>query len=279
MIQNSLDYSIPLILAALGGLISELSGILNIALDGAMLVGAFAGAITYWQTGSMALALLAVLTGTFIFALIQASVSRYLGANPFIAGLGANLFAAGIIGISQERLIGTQGVLQLPELNEFYPITRMVWLALVLILLGLVQTFVKHSKYGIRLRASGLDPESLRRRGISPERYQFFAIIAAAMFAGMGGFFLLQRLGAWVPYISAGRGWIALVLVYLGRKNPYLIALAGIAFAFLQNITLNLQPLMPNGLSLALPYFLILIYYLGSLGLSNYFSRKRKRLE
>lgn len=267
----------PLLLAALGGLFAELSGLLNIALEGLMLCGAFFAVLFAAYTESLLLgALLGALSALALSALL-AFVTLRLRANPFIAGLAVNLFAAGFTVSLAYRLFGTRGVITFPALQRL-PTLSLKWLNQIPILreiannhsyfvyagwllVALSSYVLYRTPFGIRLRATGLHEEAVLSLGIRVERYRFNALLISGFFAGLGGAFLTLNLRAFVPNISAGKGWIALVVIFLGQKRPRGILLAAFVIALAEAFSNYAQGAwkVPADLILALPYLFALV--------------------
>ncbi len=277
MIANSLGIMAPILIAALGGLISERAGVLNISLEGLMLTGAFASVVVTAASGSIVLGLLAgVLAGAFL-AFMFSIISIDFGSNIFITGLGINLLAAGGIPFISNQMFGTKGVLRfadiallprvvfpfdfrIPLLHDLlfgHQIGVYIGIALTaLVWLGLYRT-----SFGLRIRSVGANPEALRLRGLSPERYRRIAIILSGIGAGLGGGLLALRLGVYLPNITSGRGWIALVAIFLGYRRPVGVLIAAFVFAFAETVSMAAQGIVavPNTVLLSLPYILTVI--------------------
>jgi simple sugar transport system permease protein len=264
MIFNTLDLMAPVLIAALGGLLTERAGILNIALEGLMLTGAFTAVVVAGMTGSISAGISAALAAAGIFALLFAFVGIRLKANIFIAGLAVNLLASGIITFISGKLFSTRGVIRFadfPRLERIHlpggaALTIAVPAALILVPLFWYLLYV--TPFGLRLRAAGYNQHVLRSRGVEPEKVQILAVIFSGLACGLAGALLSLRLGAFVPGVTAGRGWIALVAIFLGRKHPGGILLATFFFALADSLAGNAQGLawLPPTLMLAFPYLI-----------------------
>jgi len=259
MIPDLLVAAAPLALAALGGLLTELSGSLGIFLEGFMVLGAFFA----WTTAS---ALDSVLFGTAFAVLLSAAVgwglSRFVkasGANPFIVGLALNLAASGLTETLSTLWYGTKGVLRDPGRSGVsLPFVYAAWGLVVLA--GL---FIERSKPGLRLRAAGSAPEASAERGIKVQNYRDLAWAAAAALAALAGAELTFRVGAYAPGGSAGRGWIALAAVYLGFRRVWGVAAAALLFALGEQLGSAAQgaSILPATVLLGLPAGLALTLY------------------
>lgn len=214
--------------------------------------------------------ILASLLGSLLFGL---STIR-LKANEFITGLATNLLAAGLGLVLSQRLFGTKGVMAfqfpkipvpgaalagLPVLGPLVfsqdILTLASWAA---VLAAWILT--RHSTFGMRLRAAGSTPAALEAIGLRPETYRLAAILVSGVSCGLAGAYLSLDLSAYVPNISSGRGWIALVAIYLGSKKPAGILLACLVFATAESFSNYAQGFLsvPPDFILAIPYLVTL---------------------
>ena len=268
---NAVSAMTPLLLAALGGLFSELSGTLNIALEGLMLTGAFFGAAAASATGSIFLGMAGGSLAAAILAWAYGSATLRLKANPFITGIAANIFASGSAVLLSRRLFGTGSVVTFalkavskplePALGGIPLLGAMLfgqtwivhasWLAAIL-----SWVLIARTPFGARLRATGANAEAVSAAGFSPDRYRLAAIVISGILAGAAGASLSLPLAAYVPNMSSGRGWIALVAVYLGFRKPWGIALACFIFALAEAYSNYAQGFLglPPEFILAIPF-------------------------
>lgn len=275
MIETLLTMAAPLILAGLGGLLTELSGALGIFLEGFMTLGSFFAWTATKATGS-------VFLGCLIATLPSAAVgwglcrfARAVGANLFIVALALNLASVGVVDALSATWYGTKGVLSDPTVPGASP------LAFVLLSLAAtvaVAVFVSRTRQGLRLRAAGRDPEALRERGVDPDAYRAGAWAAAAALSSLAGAALTFRVGAYAPGGVAGRGWIALVVVYLGFRNAWGVAAAALAFAVAEFLAAVAQGTgtVPSTLLLGLPSALAFLLFVLSTILRNRARRIRE---
>lgn len=261
MIESILVSSVPLLIAALGALVSDLSGYLAVFLEGAMALGSFfLWVFSVWSgsllIGFFATMVIAGLAGWFLSRFI-----RWTGANPFVAALALNLAAMGLTETISILLYNTKGVLRDPRF-PMVNVTVFVWLALALLLFAYF--VINHTLLGLRLRASGRSPEVLLQRGIDPVRYRDGAWAVAAMLAALAGGILTVKIGAYAPGGNTGRGWIALVIVYLGFRRVGGVALAAILFTFIERLGIEAQAVLeiPSTVLLGLPSLLALLLYI-----------------
>ena len=287
MLDGLLNSAAPLMLAGLGALLSDLSGTLGIFIEGFMTIGAFfswvfAGWVNsvFWGT----------VLSSFFAALIGWALARFVRisrANPFIAGLALNLAASGITLSLSAVWFGTKGVLQNPALkipgpviipmaanipflgriiSGQNPFTYAAWACAII-----SAVMLKRTVPGLRLRASGLSGDAASERGIRPGLYLEGAWTLAAFLAALAGAALTFRVGAYAPGGIAGRGWIALAVVFLGFRKVWGVVLAALIFSFAERLGLVIQGLGFQGIGalsatalLGLPSALALLFYIFS---------------
>jgi simple sugar transport system permease protein len=279
MINDLFNSSSPLVFAGLGALLTELTGVLGVFIDGFMNLGAFISFAFVGLTGSVMLGTLftAIIVGLMGFALsvfVQKS-----GANPFVAGLALNLAAGGICNSLSMIFFGTKGVVRNPNIsipNEIeIPLIKNIpilgdilsgylpfvyFAAFALLVCFFV---INKTKSGLHLRASGLSIDAAIERGINPHKYRAWAWAFSAALAALGGADLTFRIGVYTPGAIAGRGWIALAAVYLGFKNVWGIALAALLFALVERAGITLQGtgIISGTIIQGIPSFLALMLF------------------
>jgi simple sugar transport system permease protein len=271
----------PLLLASLGGLFTELSGMLNIALEGLLLFGAFFGIIGTYYSGSMVVGVCLGILGAMLLSALLATITLYLKANVFITGLAANLFASGMAVVLSYKLFGNKGVVVFEEIQRLptfsIPLIRdipilgdllsgynaYVYLSWFLLLLGYI--VLEKTVFGFRLRATGLNPQALSSLGLKVNRYRFLAFLVSGFTCGLGGSLLTLNLGAFVPNITSGKGWIALVVIFLGNKKPIGLLIASLVFGLSDAFSNYAQGAfnVPSDFILAIPYVVTLLAMIG----------------
>jgi simple sugar transport system permease protein len=267
-VGSSVAASLPLMLAALGGLFTAASGSLSIALEGSMLIAAFTAAAVGRWTGSYELGMIAgPAAGMFLSALAALCAIR-LRADVFVAGLAANLLAPGAASTLSHAIFGTKGVLPADSLSAgrggggsslfvSLGIDRALVLAgLVSIALGILYT---KTVFGLRVRACR-EEEASRAAGLDPERYRLAAHLVSGAASGLAGACLACGVSAFVPGMSAGRGWIALAAVFLGGRRPLGIVASCLLFGTLFSLSNLAQGILgasayTSELMLAVPSF------------------------
>jgi len=258
MIEAVAMASVPLILAALGGLISERAGVLNISLEGCITAGAFSAAWVLTSGGSPILAALAALLSGLLFGGLLAGMHLGLGANLFIAGLGINLLIPSLAGLISQSVWGHKGTIRfsIDEISGF-PASGMLIIAMAMIPLSIgALLMMNRTEFGRRIKTAGSTPIFLSERGIPPQRTQLTALLISSVSAALAGMILVMRIDAFVPGMSSGRGWIALVAIWLGFRSPIGIIIASYLFSLIEIISGRAQGIegVSGTLILALPY-------------------------
>lgn len=267
----------PVLLAALGGLVNRVGGLVNIGLDSMMLVGALLGLIVASSSGSWALALLvAALAGGLLGLLMSLTVTR-LEANEIIVGLGFNVAVAGLVRFFLKSAYGAAGTLSLPDVAMLprldIPVVAdvpllgailsghdvLTWAAWLLV--PLTAWFLARTRAGLRLRAAGAAPQAARALGLDPLALRDLSTVYAGMMAGLAGAYLsIGVVGIFNEGITAGRGFIALAAFYFGRNRPWLTALGALIFGFFDAVQIRLQGRgVPAELVQTLPYVMVIV--------------------
>ena len=268
--SSALVIMTPILFAATGGLFTAHAGMLNIALEGSLLIGAFAAAATAYVTGSFAAGIAAAMLASAALSALHAFAALKLRANVFITGLAANLLAGGLTAVLTQSLIGAPGIIDLrsalrsalPAPGASIPGAFIIasWL-----LLGAAWLALYKTPFGYRLRACDANAAALESLGIQAGAYRWAAFLISGFFCGIGGAFLSLNLGAFVPNMSAGKGWIALVIIFLGGRRPLGLLAAAFAYGLAEAFSNHAQGLqfarlsVPADLVLALPYILTLL--------------------
>ncbi len=272
----SIRIATPLLLAALGGILSERAGTFAVAIEGMMLAGAFGAAIATLSSGSASAGLVAAMAAGALVAAIVAVATTRFGTDQMVTGLAVNILVAGLTSYLLRALFGGRApvirlsVLQpwpVPVLSDI-PVAGPVlfnqppltYLALLLTVpLGLL---LMRTRAGLLLRAAGENPEAVFATGTDPVRVRTLAILGCGALAGLGGAALvLQQVGSFTDGMTHGRGFIALAALIVGRWAPIPVAIACLAFGLVSAIALRAQgwglpvssyvvQMMPYGLAL-----------------------------
>ena len=250
--------AVPYVLAALGGTITERSGVIDLALEAKLLFGAFAAAAIGHATDSALAGIAAGIVAGMAVSALQILLALGLRANQVIIGIGLNLIALG----------GTRFLLQLifnegansppaPSYGDAVVTNPLVWCAVLAAIV--VPLAVDRTRWGLRLRAAGDRPESLEAVGVNPARPRLYAALVGGALSGAGGAQLSLVVGGFSADMSSGRGYIALAMVILAGWRPAYAALACVGVAFAEAINIQLQVTgssVPPELAPLLPYVL-----------------------
>ncbi|MEV8466774.1 ABC transporter permease [Fluviibacterium sp. DFM31] len=243
--------STPILLAAIGELVVEKSGVLNLGVEGMMITGAICGFAVAVETGSPFLGFVGAALGGAALSVIFAVLTQYLLSNQVATGLALTLFGLGFSALIGQGYVGIKpppiGPVNLGILSDIpfvgpvlfsHDVTVYVALALV----AAVWAFLKFSRAGLILRAVGESHEAAHALGYKVVRIRFLAILFGGACAGLGGAYLsLVRVPQWTEGMTAGAGWIALALVVFGAWKPWRVLLGAYLFGGVTVLQLNLQ--------------------------------------
>jgi general nucleoside transport system permease protein len=283
LIAAMLRFATPLVFGALGGIICERSGVINIGLEGMMLMGAFFGIFGADLTDSWWLGVLIGMASGGALALIHALFSIQFRADQVVSGFAMNLLALGITGYVFIAHYGDQGtpddiprvpVLTLPGIDDIPFVgdaigraSLLTWLALLLV--PLLALYLFRTPRGLRLRSVGEKPRAADSVGVPVIRTRYLAVIASGLLAALGGVYLsIAFLGSFSQNLTAGRGYIALAAVIFGAWRPAGALAAALLFGFSSALAQRLPAFSESTAVLfqALPYVLTLIVVAGLIG-------------
>jgi ABC-type uncharacterized transport system permease subunit len=285
LVAAMLRYATPLVFGALGGVVSERSGVVNVGLEGMMLGGAFFAAWGADITGSWIGGLLVGMAGGAAFGFIHAIFAVVLKADQIVAGMGINFLALGVTGYLFVRVYGTEGTPDgLPAVPDVHlPIgwipfigdaleqtNLLVWLGLILV--AVVSIVLFRTPTGLRTRSVGENPLAADTAGISVRRTRFASVVLSGVLASLGGAFLsIGFVHAFGENMTNGRGFIALAAVIFGKWAPGGALGASLLFGFSYALAQRLPAFSPSAATLfqALPYVLTLIAVAGLVGRSR----------
>jgi len=250
LLASTIRNATPLGFAALGGLFSERSGVINIGLEGMMLISAFAGVAGANATGSTVLGLLVAMAVGLLFGLIHAVASVTFEADQIISGIAINLLALGGTGLLMVLFFGSGGTspridpfssIEIPLLSDIPVIgaafNQSILVYLLYALVPLSWWVLYRSRFGLRLRAVGEVPEAVDTAGVSVFRLRYIGVSLSGVLAGLGGAFLsMSLLSAFTEGMTNGRGFIALAALIFGRWNPIGAFGAALLFGFAQAV-------------------------------------------
>jgi simple sugar transport system permease protein len=263
--------SVPYMLAAMGGTISERSGVVNIALEGKLLVGAFCCAVGAIESGSVFVgAICGAAGGTLVAALFALAVLRFQ-ADQIVAGVAINLMALGLTRYLLKLFYGSTA--NSPPAPGFEgSVWGNVLLYVVIALVVGFQLVFSRTRFGLRLRAVGEHPGAAATVGLSVLGIRWTAVLISGAIAGLGGAWLALDNHAFVANMSGGRGYIALAAVIMGSWRPMYAALACLVFAAAESLQVVMQVAdvgVPRELVQSLPYILTMVAMAGLIGRSR----------
>jgi simple sugar transport system permease protein len=256
----------PLIYAALGGVLSERSGVVNIGLEGILIAGAFTAVIVSGATGNPILgAIGGVLAGALLAALLAFAATR-LAVDQIVAGTGLNIAALAAAAFGLVLVYHQPGAShEVPALGQT---GEDVLIGLALVAAVALHVVLTRTPWGLRVRACGEDPSAAESAGIDALRTRFLAVVIGGAIAALGGVFLsLAELDLYSDGMTAGRGFIALAAVIFGRWTPLGATGAAIFFGFFAALQFSLQRVgVPSEVMQALPYVAALVALAGFAG-------------
>ncbi|MGE5289055.1 MAG: ABC transporter permease [Micromonosporaceae bacterium] len=285
LLQSTVVRSIPLVLGALAGCLCERSGVINIAIEGQLLVGAFGAAVIASAVGVLWFGLLAgALAGGLLAVLLALFAIRYF-VDQIILGVVLNVFALGLTGFLYDRALvpyentlnspATFSAIKIPVLGDipiigpiFFDST--IFLYITYAILFLVQVGLFHTRWGLRVRAVGEHPTAADTVGIPVLATRYRNVILGGLVAGIGGAFLtIGSVGAFGKNMSSGKGYIALAAMIFGRWTPLGSVGAALIFGFadaLQNVLSTLNVPIPSNILLMTPYVATIVAVAGLVG-------------
>ena len=283
-LEATMRYATPLALAALGECVSERAGVINIGLEGAIICGALGGTIAAGIAGPGAGFAAGALAGIAIASLF-AFFAVWLRADQIIAGTAITLLSLGLTGTIYRSVYGAGGValstptvgdIAIPGLSSIPLIGRAIFAQPLVTyalyaLAPLIAWWLARTHSGLATRAMGESPEAAIAAGIRPRLVQTGAVLFAGVMAGLAGATLvLAQAGTFAENMSAGRGFIAIAIVVLGRWNPLGVAAAAVLFGAASALQTLSQTMaweqVPYQLFLAVPYILTLVVLAGARG-------------
>ncbi|GAB2850738.1 ABC transporter permease [Microbacterium insulae] len=285
LLIGTVGISVPIIFGALGGVISERAGVINVAIEGQLLGGAFTSAVVASVTGNPYLGLIgAVIAGVLVSLILAVFAIRYW-VDQVIVGVVLNVFVTGLTSFLYSTVLSKNAealnspprfpVVEIPILSQI-PIlgpalfrqTIIVYAAYIAVAAVYVCLF--HTKWGLRVRAVGEHPQAADTVGIRVNATRFWSVSIAGAVAGLGGaYFTLGAVGSFQQDMTAGLGYIALAAVIFGRWDPIRATLAALLFGFATNLQYVLSVIgspVPSEFMLMLPYVVTIVAVAGLVG-------------
>ncbi|HAF10148.1 MAG TPA: ABC transporter permease [Chloroflexi bacterium] len=290
VLAATLRLATPIALAALGGTMSERSGVVNIALEGSMLVGCFFGVVVADRSHNIWLALAAALLAGLLLAALHAYASITLRADQIVSGMALNILALGLTTYLDYEMYGTTGtpsdLVAVPDLHLTFlngipyvgtAIGDQNWIVWVgLLLVAALQVFLFRTVLGLRWRAVGEHPRAAETVGVNVRRMRYAAVLASGALAALGGAYLsLGVAHSFTDGMTGGRGFIGLAAMIFGRWTPVGALGASLIFGYGNALSTSLQGATVGGVRLpvqllgTLPYILTILAVAGFVGRSR----------
>ena len=275
LVFSTIRLSTPLVLAALGGMFSERSGVINIALEGMMLAGAFTAAAMTYSTGSPWTGLAAAIGAGMLVALIHAVACIRYKADQVVVGTAINILMLGLPGFLSGAFFLSSGSTPQIPIEQLIPRVPIV---LAFALVPITWYVLNRTPFGLRLRAVGENPEAADAAGINVARMRYSGVLLSGALAAIGGAYLsIGQSSLFTRNMTAGRGFIALAALIFGKWRPVQTMLACLLFGFADAVTIQMQGVvkMPSGDDVPvqfiqmIPYLFTIVVLAGFIGQSR----------
>lgn len=281
ILAASIRLATPILLSALGEIFVERAGILNLGIEGIMLMGALSGFLGAYWSGNLWVGVLSGMLTGILFGLLMGFMSITVRANQIVAGIGITILGSGLSTLLFRLAFGLRTIPPTLEIFPTMPIpflsripfigpvlfdhNILVYLALILVPVSSAVLYRTH--FGLKVRAVGESPDAVDTRGIPVGRTRYLALIIGGAMAGLGGAYLvLGSLGLFWTQMTAGRGFIAVAVVVFSRWDPARALLGAWVFGFASALQISLQTLsMPiaSQILLMLPYVITIVVLVG----------------
>jgi len=276
LVNSAVQAMTPILLAALAGVLCGRVGVFNMAMEGQLLVGAFAAVVGSYFLGSALGGVAVAVVATVVFSLILAYGATVFRGDPVVICIGMNLLASGLTAFLLRQIFGVSGTFSDPAIVGLHHIridaigaipwigwifsrqTAVTWASWFLVAIVTIVMFL--TPVGLRLRGVGEDAGAAETMGVDVLRYRIVTVLIAGALAGLGGAQLsLGAVDTFSEDMSGGRGWIAVVAVMLGRNHPLWASLACVLFGAADSLSVRLQGEgLPNQLTDIVPYVVTL---------------------
>ncbi|HET7632613.1 MAG TPA: ABC transporter permease [Gemmatimonadaceae bacterium] len=276
-LTQTVRIAMPYLFASAGGVLSERSGLIGLALEGYMLAGAFCAALGSYYSGSPWVGLLAGVGGGALLALLYALCSVRYKADQVVVGVAINLLAVGLTRFFLRFTFGSSS--NSPRIPGFHVTESttgllalvqnpLVWMGAAAI--PVVAWLLYRTPFGLRVRAVGEQPDAARSVGVHVARVRWIAVALSGAIAGIGGAYLALDQHQFTDQMTAGRGFIALAAIIFGRWDPARIGFACLLFAAAETFQIRLQgvPFIPPQFVEMIPYLLTIVALAGVVGRS-----------
>jgi len=279
LLSRTILMGTPLLYGSLSEVYSERSGVMNTAIEGIFLMGAWAGFVAAYQSGgNLAIGLLAAMGAGLLTAALYGWIAIYLKQQQIVTGVAINILALGICAFFQRVIFGVPVTplmveplqpIAIPVLSEIPVIGPILFdqnilTYLLYILVPVASIVLYRTSLGLSIRSVGENPEAGDVAGIRVDRLRFLTILFAGVMCGVGGaFYSIGYLGMFTTTIIGGRGWIAFAICFLGNWKPYGVLAGTLVFGLAEAIAISMQSggesMFPNELFIALPYILTIV--------------------
>jgi simple sugar transport system permease protein len=275
--QAMLVIATPVLLASMGEVIGENTGMLNIGLPGMMLLGASSGFMASYFTGSPWLGLVAAVFSGVLFGIILGYLTVYLKLDQILAGflimllsLELATFIFRVYGPPAGTKVSLLESLKIPLLSDIpfigqvlFDLPVLTYVALILV--PVIYFFLFKTRFGLAIRTAGENPMVLDTAGGNPRKTRLLGLIVSSGMAGLaGGFLTTAYISTFYPFMIGGRGWIAIAMVFFGKWNPRLIFVGVLIYSFAERLAFSLQAVgvpIPESFLVALPYIFALLAF------------------
>ncbi len=265
LLQGTLVLGAPLILAAIGGYFSERSGVINIALEGKMLIATVVVWLIGIASGNPVLGLAAGIGAASLLCVLHWLLTQKYKMDPIVSGMAINAMAFGASSFLDKKFTN-------PDQTGFPKFPTVVFWILALLVPVVAWLYTQRTKGGLRLLAVGSDPDKARQMGIFPHRVRLMSLLATGVCTGLAGALIVTNAGSYTDNMTAGRGFIALAALIIGGWRPLPTLAACLVFGMFQQLQIQLQGVkmlgfeMPREVWLCLPYIVTIIALAGFLG-------------
>ena len=275
LVFSTIRLSTPLVLAALGGMFSERSGVINIALEGMMLAGAFTAAAMTYSTGSPSTGLAAAIGAGLLVALIHAVACIRYKADQVVVGTAINILMLGLPGFLSGAFFLSSGSTPQIPIEQLIPRVPIV---LAFALVPISWYVLNRTPFGLRLRAVGENPEAADAAGINVARMRYSGVLLSGALAAIGGAYLsIGQSSLFTRNMTSGRGFIALAALIFGKWRPLQTMLACVFFGLTEAVTIQMQGVvkLPSGEDIPVQFIQMVPYVLTIVELAGFIGHSR----
>jgi ABC-type uncharacterized transport system permease subunit len=275
LVFSTIRLATPLILAAIGGLFCERAGVINIALEGMMLAGAFTAASVTWLTGSPWIGLLAAMAAAMLVAGVHAVACIRFRADQVVTGTAINLLMLGVPGLLSGALFLSSGSTPQLEKAQLLPNTPII---LAFAAVPLTWYVLARTRFGLRLRAVGENPAAADAAGVRVARVRYAGVLLSGLLCGLAGAYLsIGQASLFTRNMTAGRGFIALAALIFGKWRPVQTMLACLFFGLTEAMTFQMQGVvkLPSGDDIPVQFIQMVPYVLTIVVLAGFIGQSR----